>query len=59
MVKEIRSDIEMKDLDKLASSIVDTLSSEYYIHCIIGIGTIVVGIKDLARSFRKLRLQWK
>ena len=56
MVKEIRSDIEMKDLDKLASSIVDTLSSEYYIHCMIGIGTIVVGIKDLARSFKEAQV---
>ena len=56
LVKEIRSDIEMKDLDKLASSIVDTLSSEYYIHCMIGIGTIVVGIKDLARSFKEAQV---
>ena len=56
LVKEIRSDIEMKDLDKLASSIVDTLSSEYYIHCMIGIGTIVVGIKDLARPFKEAQV---
>ncbi len=56
LVKEIRNDIEMKDLDKLASSIVDTLSSEYYIHCVIGIGTIVVGIKDLARSFKEAQV---
>ncbi len=56
LVKEIRNDIEMKDLDKLASSIVDTLSSEYYIHCIIGIGTIVDGIKDLACSFKEAQV---
>ena len=51
LVKEIRQGIESKDLDKLASSIVDTLSSEFYTHCVVGIGTAVTGIKDLARSF--------
>ncbi len=39
LVKEIRPGIEMKDLDKLASSIVDTLNSEFYTHCVVGIGT--------------------
>ena len=51
LVKEIRAGIEPKDLEKLAGSIVDTLSSEFYTHCVVGIGTIVTGIKDLARSF--------
>ena len=36
LVKEIRSGIESKDLEKLAGSIVDTLSSEFYTHCVIG-----------------------
>ena len=56
LVKEIRNDIDTKDLDKLASSIVDTLSSEFYTHCMIGIGTIVTGIKDLARSFKEAQV---
>ena len=53
LIKEIRSGIESKDLEKLASSIVDTLSSEFYTHCVIGIGTTIVGIKDLANSFKE------
>lgn len=56
LVKEIRSGIEPKDLDKLAGSIVDTLSSEFYTHCVVGIGTIVTGIKDLARSFKEAQV---
>lgn len=56
LVKEIRSGIESKDLEKLASSIVDTLSSEFYTHCVIGIGTTVTGIKDLAHSFKEAQV---
>lgn len=56
LVKEIGADIERKDLEKLAVAIIDTLSSEYYTHCIIGIGTIVHGIKDLARSFKEAKI---
>ena len=56
LVKEIRTGIEPKDLDKLAGSIVDTLSSEFYTHCVVGIGTIVTGIKDLARSFKEAQV---
>ena len=37
----------------MASSISDTLSSEFYTHCVVGIGTTVTGIKDLARSFKE------
>ena len=56
LVKEIRAGIEPKDLEKLAGSIVDTLSSEFYTHCVVGIGTIVTGIKDLARSFKEAQV---
>ena len=42
-----------RDLEKLAGSIADTLSSEFYTHCVVGIGTTVTGIKDLARSFKE------
>ena len=56
LVKETRPGIEIKDLDKLAGSIADTLSSEFYTHCVVGIGTIVTGIKDLARSFKEAQV---
>lgn len=56
LVKEIKPNIESKDLEKLASSIVDTLSSEFYTHCVVGIGTTVTGIKDLAKSFKEAQV---
>ena len=56
LVKEIKSTIEPKDLEKLAGSIIDTLSGEYYTHCVIGIGTIVNSIRDLARSFKEAQV---
>ncbi len=56
LVKEIRPQTELKDLEKLARSIADTLTKEFYITSYIGIGTIVVGIKDLARSFKDAQI---
>jgi carbohydrate diacid regulator len=56
LVKEIKPGIESKDLEKLAGSIVDTLSSEFYTHCVVGIGTAIEGIKDLARSFKEAQV---
>ena len=56
LVKEVKSDIDSKDLEKLARSISDSLSSEFYTHALVGIGTPVVGVKDLARSFKEAQV---
>ena len=56
LVKETRLSIDSKDLEKLARSIVDTLSGEFYVHAVVGIGTSVTGIKDLARSFKEAQV---
>lgn len=56
LIKEIKSGIDTKDLEKLARSIVDTLSSEFYTKTTIGIGSAVVGVKDLARSFKEAQV---
>lgn len=56
LVKEIKNGIESKDLEKLACSIVDTLGSEFYTRAVVGIGTTVVGVKDLARSFKEAQV---
>ena len=56
LVKEIKAGIDSKDLEKLSRSIVDTLSSEFYTHAVVGIGTTVTGIKDLARSFKEAQV---
>lgn len=56
LVKEIREDMDSRTLEKLAASIVDTLSGEYYTHCVVGVGTPVVGVRDLARSFKEAQV---
>ena len=56
LVKEVKSDVDGKDLEKLARSISDALSSEIFTHALVGIGTPVVGVKDLARSFKEAQV---
>lgn len=56
LIKEISANIETKDLEKLARSIVDTLNSEFYTQTTVGIGTVVFGIKDLARSYKEAQI---
>ncbi len=56
LVKEVKSDIEPKDLEKLARSIADSLGTEYYTHVLVGIGTAIDNIKDLARSYREAQV---
>ena len=56
LVKEIHKDTETRSLEKLAASIVDTLSGEYYTHCVVGVGSAVTGIRELARSFKEAQV---
>lgn len=56
VVKEVRPGIEPRDLEKLARSVADSLGSEYFTHTLVGIGTAVEGIKDLARSFKEAQV---
>ena len=53
LVKETKADIDRKDIENLASSIADTLSGEFYVHTVIGIGTTVNNLKNLAKSFKE------
>lgn len=48
--------MDTKDLEKLARSIADTLSSEFYTRVNVGIGTIVTGVKELSRSFKEAQM---
>lgn len=56
LVKEVSPDIDPKDIANLANSIVDTLSGEYYTKSVAGVGTIVTGIRELARSFKEAQV---
>ena len=56
LVKEVRPNVDSKDLEKLARSICDTLSTEFYCNAVVGIGTRVTGLKDLAHSFKEAQV---
>lgn len=56
LVKEVKPNIESRDLEKLARSIADSLGTEYYTHTLVGIGTAVTGIKELAKSFKEAQV---
>ena len=44
LVKEVKSNIDTKDLEKLARSIADSLGTEFYTHVLVGIGTTIDSI---------------
>lgn len=56
LVKEIKRGIDQHDIEKLALSIVDTLSGEHYIKAVVGIGTPIANVKDLAISFKEAQI---
>ncbi len=56
LIKETREDIEIEDLHNLANSITATLSSEFFLQAVVGIGTTVSNLKDLARSFKEAQV---
>ncbi len=56
LIKEVRPNVDSKDLEKLAQSICDTLSTEFYCNANVGIGTCVTGIKELAASFKEAQV---
>lgn len=56
LVKEIKANYDMREIEKMAKSIADTLSAEFYTKVSIGIGTAVDTIKDLARSYEEAQV---
>ncbi|MDR0992661.1 MAG: helix-turn-helix domain-containing protein [Ruminococcus sp.] len=53
LVKEVKQNTETREMEKLAKTISDTLSGEFYTRVLIGIGTVVESVKDLARSYKE------
>ncbi len=53
LVKETAMGVDSKTIEKLAATIADTVSGEFYTPVVIGIGTTVNNLKDLARSFKE------
>ncbi len=55
LVKELKNE-DNKAVEKIATNIADTLSTEFYIKVNIGISTIADNIKDLARAYKEAQL---
>ena len=53
LVSEVKTGIDQKELEKIAHSIVDTISAEFFHSVTIGIGSVSENIKDLAVAFRE------
>jgi carbohydrate diacid regulator len=56
LVKEMKPGFDMKEIERLAKSISDTIGTEFYTKVAIGIGTAVDNIKDLARSYKEAQV---
>ncbi|MBQ9150630.1 MAG: helix-turn-helix domain-containing protein, partial [Clostridia bacterium] len=56
LVKEVKAGSENRDMEKVATNIVDTMSSEFYTKVSIGVSTIVDNIKDLARAYKEAQI---
>lgn len=56
LVREVAPSTDIKELEETAKSISDTLSAEFYAKVMIGIGSAVDNIKDLARSYKEAQI---
>jgi carbohydrate diacid regulator len=56
LVKDIKQGTDTKEIEKMATNIADTLSTEFYTKVAIGISTIVDNIKDLARAYKEAQV---
>jgi len=56
LVKEVKPNIDVADLEKLARSIIDTLTGEMFPRTVIGIGTVVNNLRDISRSFKEAQV---
>jgi len=56
LVKEVKKGISREDIENMTASIVDTLSGEHYIRAVVGIGTTISSIKELATSFKESQI---
>mgnify|MGYP001222759335 FL=1 len=56
LVKEIKQGTDIKEIERSAKTISDTISSEFLAKVNIGIGTAVDNIKDLARSYKEAQV---
>ncbi len=53
VVKQIKPETEMEELEKIAATMEETLKNELYVKAVIGIGTIAEHLRSLADSYKE------
>ncbi len=53
LIKQLPENVESKDLHKIAKQVADAVAQELGIKVVIGIGTVVNHIRDLARAYKE------
>lgn len=53
LVKELKEGVDVREIEKMAVNIADTLSTEFYTKVFIGISTVVDSLKDLAKAYQE------
>ncbi len=56
IVKEVKMGITDKELEHIASEVVNTVTSEAMVNIHLGIGTVASSIKDIAKSYKEARI---
>lgn len=56
LISEVKGYCDMREMEKIARQIADTLNTEFFARVSIGIGTAVTNIKDLATSFKEAQV---
>ena len=56
LIKEVKYNTDTKELEKIAHSISDTISAEFYLGVTIGIGTVAETLRDLSTSFKEAQV---
>lgn len=57
LVKELESDVTtLADLQSIAKSICDNINTEVMAKAIVGIGTVISNVKEIARSYKEARV---
>ena len=56
LVKEVKEGIDIKELNKIARTIMDTIYAEALVNVYVGIGNVCDNIRDLARSYKESQI---
>jgi carbohydrate diacid regulator len=54
--REVKPNTDVREIEKMARTISDTISAEFYSKVTIGVGTVVDNIKDLSRSYKEAQI---